>query len=163
MKYVAAAIAGLMVFSGIILSTCEKRQTDVYAVVNGINIRGSDFITDENRDDEAKKRADLEILIEKTIINGEAQKLSTTPEDLLGFFDSLKTRQIPANDVEKIFKAEFKDQNLGLQSREQMLTAVREKQYDLARKKYISELKTRSTILLVDDDGVFHPYKPELN
>lgn len=161
MKYVSAAVVGLLVFSGILLSTCEKRQTDIYAVVNGINVKAADFITDENRNDENKQKEDLFALIEKMVINGEAQKLSTTPEELLGFFDSLKTRDI--KDIEKIFKAEFKDQSLGPQSRDQMLNAVREKQYDLARKKYIYELKNRSTILLVDDDGVFHTYKPELN
>lgn len=163
MKYVSAAVIGALVFTGILLSTCEKRQTDVYAVVNGVNIKAADFITDENRNDEAKQKEDLLKLIEKMIIEQEAQKLSTTPEDLLGFFDSLKTRKISDKEVELAFKREFKDQGLGLQSKEQMLKAVREKQFDLARKQYIYELKSRSTVLLVDENGVFHAYQFELN
>lgn len=162
-KYSAAIIAGLLVFTGLILSTCEKRKTDVYAVVNGIDIRGKDFLTDENRKDTGKLKTDLDTYIEKIVIETEAQKLNTTQAELFSFFDSLKTRDIPAKEVEQVFKDEFKDQGIGLQSREQMLNAVREKQFDLARKKYIFELKSRSTILLVDDEGEFHPYTFSLN
>src|SRR5690606_30171952 len=102
MKYITAAVIGVLIFTGIILSTCEKRQTNVDAVVNGINIKAADFITEENRDDEVKQREDLLKLVEKMIIEQEAQKLSTTKEELLGFFDSMKNRDIPAKEVEKI-------------------------------------------------------------
>ena len=162
-KYSAAIIAGLIVFSGLILSTCEKRQNDVYAVVNGIDIRGQDFLTPGNREDKEKMRKDLDALIEKKVIETEVQKLNTTENDLFSFFDSLKTREIPNEDLEKVFKAEFRDQGLGQKSKDSMLSAVREKQYDMAKKKYIYELKTRSTILLVDDEGEYHTYPLELN
>lgn len=163
MKYVAAAVAGLLVFSGLILSTCEKRKTNVYAVVNGYDVKASDFITDENRNDEEKKLADLKAFIQKKVILMEAEKLQTTETELFSLFESLKTRKIDPKDVQKIFKEEFKDQTLGAKGLEDMLAAVREKQYDLARQKYINELMARSTILLVDDEGVFHSYKYEPN
>lgn len=163
MKYIAAVVAGLLVFSGLILSTCEKRKTNVYAVVNGYDVTASDFITDENRDNEEKKFADLKVFIQKKVISMEAEKLQTTEEELFSIFESLKTRKIDPKDVQRIFKEEFKDQTLGAQGLEDMLSAVREKQYDLARQKYINELMTRSTILLVDDEGIFHSYKPQLN
>src|SRR5690606_40147604 len=99
MKYFAAVVAALVVFTGLILSTCERRTTDVYAVINGIDIKGSEFITDENRNDEAKKRKDLEDYIVKSVIKFEAEKLQTTQENLLGFFESLKTRNIDPKEV----------------------------------------------------------------
>ncbi len=163
MKYVAAAVAGLLVFSGLILSTCEKRKTDVYAVVNGYDVKAPDFITEENKNDEEKKIQDLRAFIQKKVIQIEAEKLQTTEAELFSLFESLKTRNIDPKDVEKIFKEEFKDQTLAGGQMKNMLDAVREKQYDLARKRYINELFERSTILLVDDDGVFHSYKPKLN
>lgn len=163
MKYVAAAVAGLLVFSGLILSTCEKRKTNVYAIVNGYDVKATDFVNEENKEDEAKRKIALDSFIKSKIISQEAEKLQTTHAELLSFFDSLKTRQIDPKDVDKVFKDEFKDQNLGPMSKSEMLQAIRDKQYDLAKKKYIDELVGRSTILLVDDEGIFHSYKPELN
>lgn len=161
MKYVAAAVAGILVFTGLILSTCEKRKTNVYAIVNGYDVTAKDFITDENRENDEQKLADLKVFIQKKVISMEAEKLQTTETELFAIFESLKTREIDPKDVRKIFKEEFKDQTLGSEGLEDMLVAVREKQYDLAKKTYINELMTRSTILLVDDDGVFHSYKFE--
>lgn len=163
MKYTAGIVIGILVFIGIVLSTCEKRKTDIYAVVNGVNIHGQDFLTEENRKSDELKKAALEAFIEKTVIRLEAEKLQTTETELFSFFDSLKTRNISDNQVAKLFKDEFKDQNITPKSKAEMLQLVRDKQYDLARKKYIYELKTRSTILTVDDDGVFHTYKPHLD
>jgi len=163
LKYIAAVVAGLLVFSVLILSTCEKRKTNVYAVVNGYDVTANDFINDENRENEEKKMEDLKVFIQKKVISMEAEKLQTTEEELFSIFESLKTRKIEPKDAQRIFKEEFKDQTLGGQGLEGMLTAVREKQYDLARQKYINELMARSTILLVDDDGVFHSYKHQPN
>lgn len=162
MKYFAVAVAALVVFTGIILSTCERRTTDVYAVINGIEIKGGDFITDENRDDEEKKRKDLEEYIVKSVIKFEAQRLQTTEENLLGFFDSLKNREIKPNEVEKIFASEFADQDVAAKSKAAMLDAIRDKQFETAKLKYINELLSRSTILLVDDDGNFSSHHPQL-
>lgn len=162
MKYTAAIIVGLLVFIGIVLSTCEKRQTDVYAVVNGLSIHGQDFLNEENKKTEESKKKALEAYIQQKVIDIEVEKLKTTETELFSFFDSLKTRNIPANKIEEVFKKEFKDQKVGPKSKAEMLNAVREKQYDLARKTYIYELMTRSTILTVDDDGAFHTYIPDI-
>lgn len=163
MKHTAAIVIGLLVFIGIVLSTCEKRQTDVYAVVNGLSIHGSDFLNEGNNKTEESKKSALDAYIQQKVIDMEVERLQTTQKELFSFFDSLKTRNIPANKVEEIFKKEFKDQSVGAESKADMLNAVRTKQFDLAQKTYIHELMTRSTILTVDDDGIFHTYKPEEN
>ncbi len=163
MKHLAAAIAAFVVFTGLLLSTCERRTSDIYAVVNGIEVKAADFITDENRHDEEQKQKDLEEYIINFVIQIEAEKLQVTEESLLGFFDSLKTREIKDNQIENLFKSEFVDQDVKSQSKQDMIDAIRNKQYDTAKKRYINELLDRSTILLVDDDGNFTSHYPRLN
>jgi len=125
-----------------ILTACTEENKDpVVAIVNGIEVKKSEASTPDA----------LEQKIEDAVVKTEAKHIGIDPSEMFVFFDQLKNRKIPNDQIDEFMKKEFKDKDLKPESREAIVKLMREKQFDSAKKKYISELKDRSTIWIVRD------------
>jgi hypothetical protein len=131
----------ILALSGFLLVSCTEDKDPVKAIVNGIEIKTSQAPSPEVLDQK----------IEGAVIQTEAKRIGVSEKELFEFFDTLKTRNIPKDQLEEFMKKEFKDKNVKKQSRDEILGLMREKQFEEARKRYISELKNRSTIWVMVD------------
>lgn len=128
--------------SFLVLSACTfKDKNPVQAIVNGVEIRKSEIPDGES----------LDVEIKKVVMQTEAKRLRMTKEDLLSFFDVLKTRKISDKELDQFVKKELKDKEIKSQTQDEILNLLREQQYEAAKDRYISELMSRSTIWLMQD------------
>ncbi len=128
--------------SFLVLSACTfKDKNPVQAIVNGVEIRKSEIPDGES----------LDVEIKKVVMQTEAKRLRMTKEDLLSFFDVLKTRKISDKELDQFVKKKLEDKEIKSQTQDEILNLLREQQYEAAKDRYISELMSRSTIWLMQD------------
>jgi len=132
----------LVMSSFLVLSACTfKDKNPVQAIVNGVEIRKSEIPDGES----------LDVEIKKVVMQTEAKRLRMTKEDLLSFFDVLKTRKISDKELDQFVKKKLEDKEIKSQTQDEILNLLREQQYEAAKDRYISELMSRSTIWLMQD------------
>jgi hypothetical protein len=140
---------GILLFSCSFFTACTEDKDPVRAIVNGVEIKKS----------QAQNEESLENEIQKTVIQTESKRLKLSEKELFELFDMLKTRKIPKEELEKFVKAELKDKEVKPQTRDEIVGLLREQQFEAAKKRYISELKDRSTIWVIQD-GQKMKYEP---
>lgn len=120
-----------LIFCLLIISGCEKKEEDkIFAIVNGEIIKGRDFLprlqTDYQkiRDPEMRKglvKQALDELTTQRIIRKEAKKIGIKPNEIFDLFVHAKEKKL-----------------------------MTEQQLEIAKGKYIVELRSRSKIIIFD-------------
>ena len=137
----------LFLFLFVIVS-CTSKDDRVVAIVNGKQIKIKNLR--ESVPPEKWNRSYLQNYIQevvrKEVIQYEANRLSLSEDELFSFFETLKTRELKTEEIDLAFKNEFKD--IQGKSKDEIVSFVRQKQYDKAKETYIKELLNRSTVRL---------------
>lgn len=159
-----ASLISLFV-SLLILSGCVKQgqqssssndENQVYAVVNGVEIKGKEVVEKVKEDlsnVERKiydiKRQATEELIQQKILEEEAKKQGVTIEKLFSQFDNLRDREVNKDDIKNFLKERGISENkLSKQDKDTIPQIIKMRRVYEARQKYVGELRSKANVQL---------------